>query len=167
VDSTEFFLRPVKPTDEAAITEMLYSLSEESKHKRFMSRTVAFPHKDVQKVTNVDYQNNLAIVGVVPSVSGDEIVAIGQYFLEPAINEAEVAFVVQDEWQKKGMGTLLLKHLSEIATKRNIVRLNAKVMRQNKPMLAVFHNSGYNIKTEFDGEVYHLSYELLKNNSNE
>ncbi len=160
IDGTEIFLRPVKPNDETALTEMLYSLSEDSKHKRFMSRTVAFPHKDIQQVTNVDYQNNLALVGVVPSVSGEDIVAIGQYFVDPATNSAEVAFVVQDEWQKKGMGTLLLKYLSEIASKRNIKRFNAKVMRENRPMLAVFHNSGYNVKTEFDGEVYDLTYDL-------
>ncbi len=160
IDGTEIFFRPVKPNDESSISEMLYSLSEDSVRKRYMSRTVAFPHKDVQQLANVDYQNNLAIVGVVPSVSGDEIVAIGQYFLDPKLDQGEVAFVVQDEWQKKGMGTLLLKFLSEIAYKRKVKEFHAKVMRDNKPMLAVFHNSGYNIKTEFDGEVYNLTYAL-------
>ena len=159
-DGTEIFLRPVKPTDESAISEMLYSLSEESVRKRYMTRTVAFPHKDVQQLANVDYQNTLAIVGVVPSVAGDEIVAIGEYFLEPRQGEAEVAFVVQDEWQQKGMGTLLLKFLSEVARKRDVKSFHAKVLPQNKAMLAVFHNSGYNIKTEFDGEVYDIMYDL-------
>jgi GNAT superfamily N-acetyltransferase len=126
-----------------------------------MTRTVAFPHKDVQQLANVDYQNTLAIVGIVPSVAGDEIVvAIGEYFLEPRQGEAEVAFVVQDEWQQKGMGTLLLKFLSEVARKRDVKSFHAKVLPQNKAMLAVFHNSGYNIKTEFDGEVYDITYDL-------
>lgn len=160
-DGTEIFFRPVKPTDEAAISEMLYSLSEDSVRKRYMSRTVAFPHKDVQQLANVDYQNNLAVVGVVPSVTGDEIVAIGQYFLEPKHGQAEVAFVVQDEWQQKGMGTLLLKFLSEIAHKRDVKSFSAKVLPQNKAMLAVFHNSGYNVKTEFDGQVYSITYDLV------
>jgi len=159
-DGTEIFFRPVKPTDESALADMLYSLSEESVQKRYMSRTVAFPHKDVQQLVNIDYLNDLAIVGVVPSVSGEEIVAIGQYFLEPGKATAEVAFVVQDEWQQKGMGTLLLKYLSEIADKRDVKSFSAKVLPQNKAMLAVFHNSGYNVKTEFDGEVYSLTYDL-------
>jgi len=159
-DGTEIFLRPVKPTDESALSEMLYSLSEESVRKRYMSRTVAFPHKDVQQLTNVDYQNTLAIVGVVPSVTGDEIVAIGEYFLEPRQGHAEVAFVVQDEWQQKGMGTLLLKFLSEVARKREVKSFHAKVLRDNRAMLAVFHNSGYNVRTEFDGEVYSITYDL-------
>lgn len=162
-DGTEIFFRPVKPTDESGLSEMLYSLSEDSVRKRYMSRTVAFPHRDVQQLTNVDYQNNLAIVGVVPSVSGDEVVAIGQYFLEPKHGQAEVAFVVQDEWQQKGMGTLLLKFLSDVARKQNVKSFHAKVLPQNKAMLAVFHNSGYNVKTEFDGEVYDITYDLDQN----
>ncbi|MBN1481794.1 GNAT family N-acetyltransferase [candidate division KSB1 bacterium] len=159
-DGTEIFFRPVKPTDESAISEMLYSLSEESVRKRYMTRTVAFPHKDVQQLANVDYQNTLAIVGVVPSVNGEEIVAIGEYFLEPRQGDAEVAFLVQDEWQKKGMGTLLIKFLSETARKREVKSFHAKVLPQNKAMLSVFYNSGYNITTEFDGEVYDLRYDL-------
>ena len=63
-------------------------------------------------------------------------------------------------WQQKGMGTLLLKFLSEIAFKREVVRFNARVLRDNKPMLAVFHNSGYQIQTDFDGEVYNITYDL-------
>jgi acyl-CoA hydrolase/RimJ/RimL family protein N-acetyltransferase len=159
-DGTEIFFRPVKPTDESSISEMLYSLSEASVQKRYMSRTVAFPHKDVQQLANIDYKNDLAIVGVVPSVTGDEIVAIGEYFLDPKHGHAEVAFIVQDEWQQKGMGTLLLKFLSEIAKKGDVKSFHAKVLQQNKAMLAVFHNSGYNVKTEFDGEVYSITYDL-------
>ena len=159
-DGTEIFFRAVKPTDESSISEMLYSLSEASVQKRYMSRTVAFPHKDVQQLANIDYKNDLAIVGVVPSISGDEIVAIGEYFLDPGKGQGEVAFIVQDEWQQKGMGTLLLKFLSEIARKRDVKSFNAKVLPQNKAMLAVFHNSGYNVRTEFDGEVYSITYDL-------
>ncbi len=90
---------------------MLYSLSATSLRTRYMTHTMTFPHKDVQQLTNVDYINNLAIVGTVPGVSGEEIVAIAQYFLDPKTQAAEVAFIVQDEWQQKGMGTFLLQYL--------------------------------------------------------
>jgi acyl-CoA hydrolase/RimJ/RimL family protein N-acetyltransferase len=161
-DGTQIFFRPVKPTDESALSEMLYSLSEESVRKRYMTRTVAFPHKDVQQLTNIDYKNDLAVVGVVPGVGGEEIVAIGQYFTEPKHGRAEVAFIVHDEWQQKGMGTLLLNFLSEMAKKRGVKRFHAKVLPENKAMLAVFHNSGYKVNTEFDGEVYDVTYDLTQ-----
>jgi acyl-CoA hydrolase/RimJ/RimL family protein N-acetyltransferase len=159
-DGTQIFFRPVKPTDEPALSEMLYSLSPASIRTRYMSQTMRFPHKDVQKLTNIDYQQNLAIVGTVPGVSQEEIVAIAQYFLDPKTLSAEVAFVVQDEWQQKGMGSLLLQYLTQIATRRGVKRFYAKVLPVNKAMLAVFYNSGYQVNTEFDGEVYNISYDL-------
>ena len=159
-DGTEMFFRPVKPTDEPALAEMLYSLSANSVRTRYFAHTMTFPHKDVQRQTNIDYKNDLAIVGCVPGVGGDEIVAIAQYFLDPKTQLAEVAFVVQDEWQKKGMGTFLLEYLAEIAKKRGVKAFYAKVLPSNRPMLSVFQNSGYNVVTEFDGEAYGLSFEL-------
>jgi acyl-CoA hydrolase/RimJ/RimL family protein N-acetyltransferase len=159
-DGTEIFFRPIKPTDEEALSEMLYSLSPASIRTRYMTQTMRFPHRDVQQLTNIDYQRDLAIVGTVPAVSAEQIVAIAQYFLDPKTRAAEVAFVVQDEWQQKGMGTLLLDYLTQIARQRGVQRFYAKVLPINKAMLAVFYNSGYKVNTEFDGEVYSITYDL-------
>jgi len=161
-DGTEIFFRPVKPTDEDALSEMLYSLSPASVRTRYMTQTMTFPHRDVQRLTNIDYKQNLAIVGTVPSVSGEGIVAIAQYFLDPKTQAAEVAFIVQDEWQQKGMGTFLLEYVSKIARQRGVRKFYAKILPANKPMLAVFYNSGYKINTEFDGEVYNITYYLME-----
>ena len=159
-DGTQIFFRPVRPTDEPALSEMLYSLSKKSVRTRYMTHTMAFPHKDVQQLTNVDYRQDISIVGTVPRISGDQIVALAQYFLDPKTRAAEVAFIVQDEWQQKGMGTLLLDYITKIAEKRGVRRFYAKVLPINKPMLAVFRNSRYEVSTEFDGDVYSISYEL-------
>jgi len=161
-DGTEIFFRPVKPTDDAALSQMLYSLSAESIRTRYMTHTMAFPHKEVQQLTNVDYRHDITIVGTVPGVSGDEIVAIAQYYLDPKTDAAEVAFLVQDEWQQKGMGSFLLNYLTQIAVQRGVKRFYAKVLPVNKPMLAVFYNSGFKVNTEFDGEVYSIWYDLTK-----
>jgi acyl-CoA hydrolase len=161
-DGTEIFFRPVRPTDEAALSEMLYSLSSKSVQTRYMAHTIAFPHKDVQQLTNIDYYQDLAIVGTVPGVSGEEIVAIAQYFLDPKTQAAEVAFIVQDEWQQNGMGTFLLDYLTQIAKKRGVKRFYAKVLPGNKAMLSIFHNSGYKVNTEFDGQTYSVTYDLAE-----
>lgn len=161
-DGTEIFFRPIKPVDEPALSEMLYSLSEKSVQTRYMTSTMAFPHRDVQQLVNIDYTKDLAIVGVVPGVSGEQIVAIAQYFLEPNTQAVEVAFLVQDEWQRKGMGTFLLEYITQVAKQRGVKSFYAKVLPNNKPMLAVFHNSGYKVNTEFDGEIYHITYDLTK-----
>ena len=161
-DGTEVFFRPVKPIDEPALSEMLYSASKESIRTRFMMRKGSFPHKDIQQLTNIDYTQDISIVGTVPSASGEQVVAIAQYFLDPKTQAAEVAFLVQDEWQKKGIGTFLLNYLTQIAKKRGVKRFYAKVLPTNKAMLTVFHNSGYLVNTEFDGDVYNITYDLNK-----
>jgi acyl-CoA hydrolase len=164
-DGTEIFFRPIKPTDDPALSEMMYSLSEESVRTRYMTHTMAFPHREIQRVTNIDYRQDVAIVGVVPGVSGEEIVAIVQYFLDPKTQSAEVAFVVQDEWQRKGMGTFLLDYITQIAKQRGVKKFWAKVLPNNEPMLTIFHNSGYKINTTFDGDAYDITYHLTKEES--
>ena len=161
-DGTEIFFRPVKPTDERALSEMLYSLSASSVKRRYFTHTRTFPHKDVQKLTNIDYDNELAIVGVVPSPAGEDVVAIAQYFLEPKTRVAEVAFIVQDEWQDKGMGVFLLDYITRIAIQRDVKTFYATVLPQNKAMLSIFYNSGFKVNTEFDGDAYTITYELKK-----
>lgn len=162
-DGSEILFRPVKPTDEEALSEMLYSLSEESVRKRFFTRTQAFPHRHVQQITNIDYEQNLAIVAVVPGPAGeDQIVGIAQYFLDPKTQAAEVAFIVQDDWQAKGMGTLLMQYLAQIAMQRGVKRFEARVLPDNKPMLAVFQNSGLPMQMEFDGDSYAVHIDLRK-----
>jgi len=166
-DGTQIFFRPVKPTDEPALSEMLYSLSTESVHARFFTYTKTFPHKDIQQLTTIDYHTDLAIVGVVPGPAGDEqIVAIAQYFLDPKNQIAEVAFIVQDEWQDKGMGGMMLRYLTEIARRRGVKHFFAKVLPSNKAMLAVFYNSGYKVKTVFDGDAYTVTYGITKEDEN-
>jgi len=156
----EIFFRPVKPTDEEALTDMLYSLSSSSIRKRYFVHTKTFPHRDVQRLTNVDYQQDLAIVGIVPRPDGEEIVAMAQYFLNITTKVAEVAFIVQDEWQAKGMGTFLLRHITQIASKRGVEKFYATVLPENKAMLALFRNSGYDVEMEFDGDSYIIRYDL-------
>ena len=161
-DGTEIFFRPVKPTDEAALSEMLYSLSTASVKRRYFTHTKTFPHKDVQRLTNIDYKQDLAVVGVLPGPGGEDIVAIAQYFLEPKTQVAEVAFIVQDEWQDKGMGTFLLDYITRVAKQRGVKTFYATVLPGNKAMLSIFHNSGYSVNTEFDGEVYTITYDLTE-----
>ena len=160
-DGTQIFFRPVKPTDEPALAEMLYSLSASSVRSRYFTHTMKFPHKDVQKLANIDYRNELAIVGVVPGPAGEEqVVAIAQYFLDPKTMAAEVAFIVQDEWQAKGMGTFLLDYLTQIARQRGVKRFDARVLASNRPMLQIFQNSGYKVNTELDRDAYSIWYDI-------
>lgn len=160
-DGSEVLLRPVQPSDEPALTEMLYSLSSETVRRRFFSHTTTFPHSDVQRLTNIDYQRNLAIVATVPGAGGErELVAIGQYFAEPGGDAAEVAFIVHDAWQDKGLGSRLMRALAEAAKQRGIARFTATVLPENRAMINVFEHAGHPVASEFDGDSHHLVIDL-------
>jgi GNAT superfamily N-acetyltransferase len=76
--------------------------------------------------------------------------------VDQATRLAEVAFVVRDDWQGRGVGTLLMKRMSEIAQARGLVGFSADVLASNKSMLMVFQRSGLEVVSQFDGSTYHL-----------
>jgi len=100
----------------------------------------------------------VAIVGTVPEASGDEIIAVGRYWLDPKTNRAEVAFTVQDKWQQKGVGTFLFRYLIRIARRSGIAGFTAEVLKENKPMQKVFNKSNCKTECKLSGGVY--SYQM-------
>ncbi|MFP4500067.1 MAG: GNAT family N-acetyltransferase [Candidatus Hydrogenedentota bacterium] len=157
-DGTQLNIRPVHPTDEPNVRELFYSLSQQSLYTRFMSRMKWVPRKQVQEFVYIDHRNEVSIVATIPSSDGEDIVAIGGYYLDPRTNRAEVAFVVSDEWQHRKIGSFLMKHLTNIARRHGIAGFTAEVLRENKAMQNVFNQSGLKVKSEIQEGVYH--YEL-------
>jgi GNAT superfamily N-acetyltransferase len=161
-DGTEISFRPIKPTDDRSLRDMLYSLSPESIYYRFFQPLKQFSFSYRQKLVNVNIHDEMALVGCVAQPGGEEIVAAGRYIREPGHNLAEVAFLVQDEWQSRGMGTHLLNFLARCARKNGIHQFRASVLRENKAMLNVFHSSGYNVHTKLEEDVYSLTMQIGK-----
>ncbi|MBD3321764.1 MAG: GNAT family N-acetyltransferase [Chitinivibrionales bacterium] len=159
-DGTELFFRPVKPTDETMLRDMLYKCSEKSIAFRFFKPLKAFPHKFIQEFANVDFSKDMAIAAIVQDTGGEHIIGVGRYYLNQTTNRAEVSFMVRDDWQAKGLGTDLLEMLTEIAIKRGIKGFEANVLVRNHSMLSVFHNSGYKISTRREEDTYVISYDF-------
>lgn len=161
-DGTEIFFRPIKSTDDRSLRDMLYSLSPESIYYRFFQPLKKFSFSDRQKFITLNYRDELAIVGCVARPGGDEMVAVGRYMREPSTNTAEVAFIVQDNWQNRGMGGYLLAFLARIARKNGIQQLKASVLRNNKPMLNVFQTSGFKVEIQLEDDMYHLTMNIAE-----
>lgn len=157
-DGTQLAIRPVHPTDEPRVRELFYSLSQQSIYTRFMSRMRWVPRKQVQEFVYIDHRNEVSIVATVPDADGEEIVAIGGYYLDPHTNHAEVAFVVRDEWQNRRIGSFLFHYLVKLARRNGIAGFTAEVLRENKSMQTVFNNSGLKVRSELTQGVY--SYEM-------
>lgn len=157
-DGTQINFRTMHPTDEGRMRDLFYSLSKRTIHYRFMSNMTQMPLKQVQNFLYTDYRNDMAIVGTIPEAHGEDIIAIGRYYLNPRTNRAEVAFIVRDQWQNRGIGTFLLKYLITIARRNGIAGFTAEVLLDNKPMLTVLHKSDCKISSRLDDRVY--SFEL-------
>jgi GNAT superfamily N-acetyltransferase len=123
-----------------------------------MSNQHFIPRRQIQDFVYIDHRNDVAIVGTLPEAHGDDIIAIGSYYLDPKTNLAEVAFVVHDEWQNRGIGAFLFLQLIRIARRNGIRGFTAEVLVENKAMQAVINKSNCKIKTKFTGNVY--SYEM-------
>jgi len=140
-DGTQINFRPIHPTDEPRMRELFHALSKQTIYYRFMSHIKHIPRKEIQNFVFINHRTDVAIIGTIPEAYGDEILAIGRYYLDEKTNMAEVAFVVRDKWQNHGIGTFLLQHLVNIAKRNGIAGFTAEVLRDNRSMQSVFNKS--------------------------
>ncbi|HEY5530320.1 MAG TPA: GNAT family N-acetyltransferase [Thermoleophilia bacterium] len=159
-DGTLVSFRPVHPTDEAGTRDLFYALSQETVYYRYMSHMKRIPRKQVQNFVYIDHRNEVAVVATLPEAHGEEIICVGRYYLDPKTNRAEVAFVVRDAWQNRGIGTFILKHLVNIAKRNGIAGFTAEVLRDNKAMQAVFNHSGLKVRSNLSEGVFHFDMDF-------
>jgi GNAT superfamily N-acetyltransferase len=162
-DGSEVIVRPVQITDEEPLQDLFYRLSDESTYGRFMGYKQTHPHKQMQYLVDLDYDQSMGLVACVPEGDHESIIAMSSCYVDPATNLADIAFVVRDAWQGRGVGTLLMKRMGEIARSRGLTGFTADVFANNKPMISVFQKSGLKIELELDSGAYHLKALFDKN----
>lgn len=153
-DGTLIHFRPIHLTDESKMKDILYALSQETLYYRFMTHYHHLGHEQVRNFVYIDHRKDVAIVGTLPAAHGEEIIAIGRYYLDVKTNRAEIAFIIRDEWQGHGIGSFLFKHLVTIAKRNGISGFTAEVLRNNKKMQSVLLKSGFEVKSYLEEGVY-------------
>ena len=132
--------RPLLPSDEFAYRNFFYSLQEKTIYMRYFYKMRTFSHEVVQKQwSSVDYRKNMSILGLVQKGGHKEIMAIGSY-AQDSDSRAEVAFVVREDFQNKGIASYLIEILEKIAKENHYSSFCATVLRQNSAMISVFKN---------------------------
>jgi acyl-CoA hydrolase/RimJ/RimL family protein N-acetyltransferase len=159
-DGTRVLVRPIRMSDEEPLQQLLYDLSDESRYLRFMCHKSAHPREELHKLVDSDYAASMALVACEPA-SGD-LIAMARYDIDPGTGLAEIAFVVRDDWQRRGLGTCLMRRMVEIGRARGVQGFSADVLPGNMGMLLVFQQSGLSVQSRFDGSVYHLVMRLLE-----
>ena len=133
-DGGTVHLRPVVPTDAPGLVALHARLSERSRYFRYFGAYPRIPQKDLERFSVVDHHDRVAFAALL----GDEIIAVGRYERLEGGPSAEVAFVVDDAHQGRGLGSILLEHLAAAASESGLRRFVAEVLAENAAMVRVF-----------------------------
>ncbi|HEX3567225.1 MAG TPA: GNAT family N-acetyltransferase [Acidimicrobiales bacterium] len=143
-DGTEVELRPIAPTDAGALVAFHSGLSDRSRFLRYFYPHVTLSAGEVAHLTQVDGRERVAFV-----VEHDgALIAVGRYEKLGDPTQAEVAFVVSDAFQHHGIASLLLQRLADRARAAGMTHLTAEVLAENRMMLRVFHDSGFEVESD-------------------
>jgi acyl-CoA synthetase (NDP forming)/RimJ/RimL family protein N-acetyltransferase len=148
-------LRPITPDDAEALQRFHVSQSPESIYLRFFAPMPRLSAGDLHRFTHVDHIDRVAFVCTV----GDGIVGVGRYD-RVAPTTAEVAFNISDSHHGRGLGSVLLEHLAAAARENGVHRFVADVLPQNRKMIAVFRDAGYEVKHAYDDGVISVGFDI-------
>lgn len=151
-------IRAVRPDDKDALRDAFRGLEARTIYLRFFSHRKELTDEELRRATEIDFRREVGLVACVEERGGDRIVGAGRYFADdgdgPA-ESAEVAFVVEEDFQGLGVAGRLLHHLAGIARARGIGTFHAVMLPENRAMLRVFERSGYPVSVSAgDGEVH-------------
>ena len=150
-------VRPVKPVDERRVQEHFYNLDKNDVIARFFHEKTTFLKEEVEGVSQIDYVKDLTVVAIVGEFGFGRVVGIGEYLIDPVTNVAEVAFSISKDYQKKGMGKILIKKLASAALENDISGLVAYTSPNNRGMVKLFNQLPYKVNTFFDGDMLTLN----------
>ena len=154
-DGRPIEIRALRPSDEAGMLDAINHTNAESLRRRFFVTKRAFSDKEKAFFMNVDFVKHVALVAEIETDGRRTIIGGGRYIVtEPG--GAEIAFVVIDDYQGKGIGTLLMRHLAVIGRTAGLKELIADVLPENAAMRKVFSKFGFEARRGLDPQVVHL-----------
>ncbi len=161
-DGSVLTLRAIQPEDEERLLAFFYRLNRQTVYLRFYHTMKELSREEARRFCTVDYDTSLALVAITGKGIKERIIAVGRYYRFPARNIAEVAFVVEDVYQGKGIGTHLLIKLAAVAREKGINAFEALVLAENEEMLAVFGDSGFPMTTKLEQDVFRVTLDITK-----
>jgi acyl-CoA synthetase (NDP forming)/GNAT superfamily N-acetyltransferase len=155
-DGGTVHLRPITPDDESRIVALHSRLSERTRYFRYFAPYPRIPERHLKRFSHVDHDRRVAFGAFL----GDDLIAVGRYEGIEGADSAEVAFVVEDGHQGRGLGSILLEHLAAAARERGLRRFVAEVLGENVQMVRIFQDAGYRVRRAMADGVVHLEFEI-------
>ncbi|MBL8878669.1 MAG: GNAT family N-acetyltransferase [Phycisphaerales bacterium] len=145
-DERPLLIRPVRATDEDLLRDMFYRLSSETIYERFLASKRYLPHSRLQQFCTIDYDQMMGLLATTEVEGQERVVGWAMYVMDRATGFAEAAFLVDDAFQGQGIGTQLMRRLTEVAESRGVKGFTALVLGNNIRMLRVFEKCGYPVE---------------------
>jgi ribosomal protein S18 acetylase RimI-like enzyme len=158
-DGSQIEIRALRREDEADMLAAVERTSAQSLQRRFFVMKRHFSEKELAFFLDVDFENHVAIVALTEE-SGRKVIAGGGRYIVFEPGRAEMAFVVVDTWQGRGIGSILMRHLVKIANEAGLEELTAEVLPENAAMLNVFGKFGFKPAAKRDPQTVHLALRL-------
>lgn len=158
-DGSRVEIRALRPEDRAGLLAAVGRTSAQSLYRRFFGAKRGFTDSEIEFFMNIDFARHVALVAV-REEGGREVIVGGGRYVVVAPGQAELAFVVIDQYQGKGIGSALMRHLATIAGAAGLRELVADVLPGNSRMLKVFGKSGLGVESKRESGVMHLTLRL-------
>ncbi len=162
-DGRQVTIRAIRPEDKGRMADALREVSPESLYRRTFSAKRDLSDDDLRQLTEVDFENVVALVAVMNEGAQGRIVGGGRYIQtgpSRAVRKAEVAFLTDDAYQGLGIGSRIFKHLIAIARDSGITQFEAEVLPSNEGMLKLFTRSGLPLARATSRDSIHVTVEL-------
>ena len=153
-------IRSLRPDDRAEFMAAVGRTSPESLYRRFFTMKRGFTEQETAYFLNIDFVNHVALIAVLDEGGGRTEIVGGARYVVTKPGEAEVAFAVVDQYQGRGIGASLMRHLAAIAREAGLREFTAEVLPHNKAMLQVFEKSGLRVGMKRDSGTVHVTLKL-------
>jgi RimJ/RimL family protein N-acetyltransferase len=162
-DERTVTIRAIRPDDKGRITDVIREMSSESLYRRMFSVKRDLSDHELRQLTEVDFDKIVALVAIMKEAEQDRIVGGGRYVRcgePPAAQKAEIAFLIDDAYQGRGIGSLIFRHLVSIASAAGVKTLEAEVLPSNDGMLRLFDRSGLRVIKTRTRDSVHVTIDL-------
>jgi len=148
--------KPAKGTDIPLVESFMKRISQESLRMRFMASVSEIPQKVIHELCSGDFSQSGCILAITGEDSDTKVIGLGNYVASGNSRTAEVAFLIEDEYQGRGVSTLLLERLAGIAAANGFIEFEAEVLPDNQPMMNVFKSSGFEKHRVWSSDTVHF-----------
>jgi acetyl coenzyme A synthetase (ADP forming)-like protein len=157
-DGGSIHVRAIRPDDKQRLLRHFQRLGQRSVYFRFFGAKKRLTDEELKRLTEPDFVNHVGLVATLREGEEEHIIGVGRFIRYEAAHRAEVAFAVADEYQGRGIGTLLLEHLAPMARANGITEFEADVLGENNRMLQVFAKSGFVVRRSIEDGVVHVTF---------